>query len=376
MRGDGFLYERNGTWWACFWRDGKRIRESLHTADKELAATRLQKLRHARERGSYLSPTERRVFVDELLDDLLRNLKLRGTASLKSDTSHAKAIREALGHQRAATLDTATIERAQADWKEAGVAPATINNRCEVLRRAYRLASMRRPPKVLAVPHVPMLKLENARQGFVSRADFEALLRGIKDPDLRDFVEWAWWTAMRKGESAQLTWEMFDKETWTLRLHASAEKARKGRVLALTGPLRKIMERRLKARLLACPLVFHVAGEAITDFRDEWAAAAAAARLPEVLFHDLRRSAIRNMVKGGVDPAVAMKISGHRTRAVFDRYHIVREDDLREAIERTEAYVSTLPARQKVVGLKQTGHNVADGKGKGRRREPGGPGSR
>jgi hypothetical protein len=81
--------------------------------------------------------------------------------------------------------------------------------------------------------------------------------------------------------------------------------------------------------------VFHRDGRPIADFRKAWAER----KSPTRLFHDLRRSGVRNMVRAGVPERVAMEISGHRTRAIFDRYNIVSEADLRTAMQRTSSRI-------------------------------------
>jgi integrase len=80
-----------------------------------------------------------------------------------------------------------------------------------------------------------------------------------------------------------------------------------------------------------------------------WARACAAAGQPQLLFHDLRRSAVRNLVGAGVDQVTAMKISGHKTASVFQRYRIVTDDDVRAALERTEAAAKLAAATNVVV---------------------------
>jgi len=247
------------------------------------------------------------------------------------------------------------MERYQQYRLSAGRMPATVNRECEALRQAFRMAARRTPPRVTHMPHIPMLKVENARQGFLSRAEFEGLVVNLSDPDVRDFIEWFWWTGMRPNEIRQLTWPMFDSETWSLNLDPRAAKTRKGRVIPCEGPLQVIMQRRLQARRLDCPLVFHRVskgrpGQPVKDFSKQWRAALCAAGLPKDLIpYDLRRSALRNMVRGGTDLNVAMKLSGHRTRSTFDRYNITDEQDLRAAITRTALYVAKLPGDRKVL---------------------------
>jgi integrase len=139
-----------------------------------------------------------------------------------------------------------------------------------------------------------------------------------------------------------------------IRLRHELSKTREGRVLVLSGPLAEVIERRWALRVLGCPLVFHVRGRRIVDWRKTWVRACTAARLPGKLFHDLRRTVVRNLVRAGVPERVAMGITGHRTRSVFDRYNIVDERDLAQAAARLAEYVSAQAAAQQASTKKIT----------------------
>jgi integrase len=138
---------------------------------------------------------------------------------------------------------------------------------------------------------------------------------------------------------------------WALRIPAAITKNRTGRTLGLEGEVRAIIERRLRLRRFNCPLIFHRTckgkpGQPITDFWEVWKTALKAARLPsDRVFHDLRRSAVRTLIRAGVDETTAMKVSGHKTRSMLLRYNIVTEREMADALLRADAYLSTQPTR-------------------------------
>jgi integrase len=123
-----------------------------------------------------------------------------------------------------------------------------------------------------------------------------------------------------------LQWDHVNLKDGVITLYPGETKNDDGRIIPITDDMRIVLKR---TRLTAW--VFHRDGRKIRDFRKSWDIAAKNAGTPDLLFHDLRRSAVRNMVRGGVPEAIAMKISGHKTRAVFERYNIVDDKDIGEA---------------------------------------------
>jgi integrase len=229
------------------------------------------------------------------------------------------------------------VRRYAAERLAAGAANATVNRELAALKRMFTLAT--RAERLSSAPHIALLEEANARQGFVDPGDFDRLLDALPD-ELKDPIGFLYLSGWRVSEMRALEWRDIDLTAKVVRLRPELAKNKTARLLPLHGELLAILGRAREARRPDCRFVFHRQGIPIGEFRKSWAAACRAAGLSGLLVHDLRRSAVRNLVRAGVPERVAMALSGHKTRSIFDRYAIVRESDLAEAAEKLHAHIA------------------------------------
>lgn len=394
-RGQGRVFQRGAYLWVAYYAHGKEEREAarhVRTGDKLEATEKNQReaerfLKHrlgelaAEQHGgrAFVGPQQERVTVNELLDGLERDYKLRDKWSVKT-ASVLKPLRSRFGTWRAVDLTSDAIGKYIEELREEQYSNASVNRRTQLLGQAFKTAI--RNQQLSQQPFIPRLsEVGNERTGFFETADFEAVVSHLPEY-LRDFCRFGFVTGWRKGSIDSLRWSDVGEDVIFLR--AQNSKTRKPETIPTEGDLQGIIERRRAAAILKgkdgntrfAEYVFHSDGEPVGDFRKAWASACVAAGLGKMvcpkcgsegveklctscevetrysgkIFHDFRRTASRNMIAAGVPQAVAMKITGHRTDSMFRRYAIVNEEQKREALAKTQQYLATAPAR-KVVAM-------------------------
>ena len=125
-----------------------------------------------------------------------------------------------------------------------------------------------------------------------------------------------------------------------IRLSPARSKTLVGRILPISHPIAEALARRRARRDPDSPLVFHRDGIPIRRWRTAWRTACQAAGVPTRFLHDCRRTAARNLIRASVAERVAMLLTGHKTRAIFDRYNIINEQELLEAGDQLVAYLA------------------------------------
>jgi integrase len=360
-RGEGRLYQRPRSpfWWCEYYLRNRQYRQSTGKTDYKKAQKFLKdKLKevHADQIGAkaFVTPKAERLTVPDLLNALVADYKLRSKLTPQV-VSHLKPLRSYFGVARAVEVAAEDVDAFITHMLDEDKAVATINRSTQLLAQAFQLAVKRRHLSMIpAIRHLS--ESGNTREGFFAEWEFRAVVENLPEY-LQDFARFGYLTGWRLGEIRSLRWAGVDHEA--IRLRAEDSKNGCARTVPITGELVEIIRHRQIARqvktgsgMMLADLVFHHGGHAIIDIRKSWATATRLAGVPGKLFHDLRRTAVRNMIRAGVAEKTAMDISGHKTRSMFDRYNIVNDADKRAALERTGDYLLT--QRQSLESAKVT----------------------
>jgi integrase len=343
----GQLRKRRAIWWVRYYRNGRRHEESSGSGKKQDAIDLLKIREGDVARGVPLSAKIGQLRFEEAAADLINDYTVNGKRAIEHVQRRIdKGLAPWFGMRRMASLTTSDIRAYVADRQEKGAANATINRELAALKRMFTLAMQ--AGKLLAKPYIPMLDEDNVRQGFFERAQFEAV-RDRLPARLQGVTTVAYYTGWRtRSEILPLKWRQIDRGAGTLRLEPGTTKNRDGRVFKYgeIDELRAVIDAQwaaheaLRKQDVLCPWVFQRNGRQMKSFVKAWQRACRTAGVAGRIPHDFRRTAVRNLIRAGVPDTIAMKMTGHKTRSVFDRYDITSEADLAEASRKLQALVT------------------------------------
>lgn len=345
-KGEGSIRLRGNTWWYRIPNPvagQPPLEGSCRTSDFQQAITEKNKaLIESRDTTVRKSAT---ATVGEILDEYYGQLYSeaehkerddpevnadRHTANLRSSISRLKKY---FGHTPTADLSSDQVMKFRLHReKKEGVLFTTVNQDLRWLRAAFHRAMKLTPPKALFVPYMWMpSEKSRIRQGFVERdGDYEKVLAICPD-SLRALWICGFHVGARANELKRIRWEMVDFDRNVIEITARTAKTGEGRSIPIWGDMIEVLkwQKQVRDRLYPfCPHVFfwHTgqhAGRRIIDHDDPFRKVFDNAGLPDLLFHDLRRSAIKYAIQeAGIDNTVVRHMSGHKTDTNLMRYNI------------------------------------------------------
>lgn len=338
----GHIYKRGKIYWVKYYRNKKPVYESTKTTKY------LQAKRYLREKegdiahGKADSIRYDEVFFEDLVKLIKADYQIKGNRSTRRLEQYLSHLEDVFGGWKVIRIDKEAIDTYTVKRQEEGAGAGTIRGELSTLRRMFRLGAQ--AEKVNRIPFFSMPSPAPPKEGFFEHDEFEAVRDRLPDY-LKGFVTFGYKTGWRFGEVSSLTWNRVKFKQRRVYLSAEQSKNKETRYIHLDNELLEIFQeqraKQKKAGTLGHWVFPNRSGKGpITDFRKVWNRAFKELGIERRTFHDFRRTAARNLVRARIPEKVAMQITGHKTRLIFDRYNITSENDLKEASERLDKYIN------------------------------------
>ena len=355
--GTGRIYRRGNVYWIDYGFRGKRHRESTGSTKKKDATDLLKRRMGEMGLGTLVGPSEERLTLADLFEDIRSDYRVNERKSTKRLETALGHLEDFFGPSRALDVTTDRVRKYIVARKGDGAAAASIQKELAALKRAFNLAV--KDKRLSTRPYIPSVKVSNTREGFFEPGELDKVVAELP-PALRPVVRFAAFTGWRKGEILPLTWAQVDFDAGVVRLAPGSTKNDEGREFPFRAlpPLAELLEeRRERTRALEretgkiIPYVFHRDGRQIRSIRGAWNQACDRAGMAGWLFHDLRRTAVRNLERAGVSRSVAMKLTGHKTESVYRRYAIADTAAQQEGVAKLARLHAEAGGDRKVVPI-------------------------
>jgi integrase len=345
--GVGRVYSRPNSpfLWVYYCHNGKVFRRSAETDSIKLANQKLQDLIKEVGQGSYRGGKAERIKVQELADDLVRNYKTKKHTSLPDlEARWGLHLKDFFGHYRVNDVSTSLVERYKEKRQAEQAADASINRELAALKRMYSLGKQSTPPKVVRVPYIEMLPEDNVREGYVEDDVYAKLADFCSGVGLwmRTMLELGYVYGLRVEAIKTLKVGRVNLHERVLVFPGKSMKNGKALSVKMTQKVFELLQQCCEGKQADDYVITRKTvdgrNKRIVDFRDRWYKACEFAGVPNLLFHDLRRTAARNLRRAGVPESIIMKIGNWKTRSVFLRYAGVNDEDLAVAMNQYERH--------------------------------------
>jgi integrase len=336
-RGTGHIYKQPGcsTWTIQYYRNAKRVREATGLADRRAAQQRLTQRLHQIDKGEYVAPERRPVLLSELFEGLKRHYLTNARKSIRILALRWRHLSSFLASDTPAVGVTYELLERYTDRRLVeGASNATINREIAALRTMFRIGL--KSGRLKQLPLFPHLVERNVRKGFIEDDGYRCLIAGATELWLRLLLELAYTFGWRRAELLGLKVRQVNLKTRSIRLDAGETKNSEAREVVMTATIFELMRQAVVGKNPDDFVLTRENRKPVRDFRGRWAKLCRQAGLPGLLLHDFRRSAARQLRSAGNPESVIMTIGGWKTAAMFRRYAIVSNSDVKQAITKLE----------------------------------------